>query len=193
MTVPGLPDGMLSINNFTRYGQKDGEATYLTKDGVKQWKKLGMLPRAHDDHCFSWFFDPKRNRAMYYGGAKDKHELFALDLGAEAPKWQKLEIKGADGKLPLSDREVVYVPKHDVFLMLTASETPYAKGIFEEVWRLDPKDNAFARVALAGSAPAYGSVSHGLQYDPVTDLCFYIAAGSGAPPMYAFRYVPEKK
>jgi len=193
VTVPGVPGGMLSIDNFSRYGQKDGEATLLTKDGPRQLKGLGTLPRAHDDHCFCWFFDPKRKRAMYYGGPKDKHELFALDVAAEAPKWQKLEVKGADGKLPMSSREVVYVPKHDVFLMLAAAENPYAKGIFEEVWSLDPQKNVFARLPLAGGAPAYGGVSNGLQYDPVTDLCFYIAAGSGAPPMFAFRYAPEKK
>ncbi len=193
VTVPGVTGGMLSIDNFTRYGQKDGEATYATTEGVKQWKNLGTLPRAHDDHCFSWFFDPKRNRAMFYGGPKGQpQELFALDLAAEAPKWQKLEVKvtGPDGdKLPLSDREVVYVAKHDVFLMIAASATPYAKGQSEEIWRLDPKDGSFSRLQLAGEVPPYGGVSNGLQYDPVSDLCFYKAAGQ---PMLAFRYAPEK-
>ncbi|HOX08935.1 MAG TPA: hypothetical protein PK280_21245, partial [Planctomycetota bacterium] len=194
VTVPAVAGGMLSINNFTRYGQKDGEAVYLTKDGLKQWKNLGQLPRTHDDHCFSWFFDPKRNRAMYYGGPKDKHELFALDLGAEAPKWQKIEVKAAGGdKLPLSDREVIYIPRHDVFLMIAASETPYAKGQFETVWVLDPKDHTFSKLELAGARPAYGSVSVGLQYDPVSDLCFYIlgTGGGGTPDMLAFRYAPK--
>jgi hypothetical protein len=87
----------------------------------------------------------------------------------------------------------VYVAKHDVFLMIAASETPYAKGQFETIWKLDPKANTFSRLELSGERPAYGGVSNGLQYDAVTDLCFYIHAASGAPTMLAFRYAPAAK
>jgi len=44
--------------------------------------------------------------------------------------------------------------------------------------------------AAGGKFPRHGGTAIGLQYDPVTDLCFYKAAGK---PMYAFRWVPPEK
>jgi hypothetical protein len=202
VNVPGVPDGMISVNNFTRYGVKNGTATLITADGAKSFKSIGTLPRAWEDHCFSWFFDPKRKRVMYYGGRgagrkkpdlnRKNHKLFALDVDATAPKWVDLKVKPANGSgLPLSSREVVYIPKHDRFLMING----HGKEL--DIYALDPEANTFRQVKLAaagGKPPAHGGVAMGLQYDSVTDLCFYIAKKSThVPSMHAFRYVPAEK
>ncbi|MEX1096745.1 MAG: hypothetical protein WED34_11915, partial [Planctomycetales bacterium] len=186
--VPGMSDGLLDLDNFTRYGTKDGTLKLATSEGTKTYANLGGLPRPGDDHAFCRFYDPKRNRVMYYGGPKDKpQQLFALDLETEKPKWAELGVKVAgNGKLPLSSREVVYIPKHDVFLLL-AGQSPTVANV--DVWVLDPRENAFTRVDPPG-APPERFVAQGLQYDPVTDLCFYIAAQNGPPSMRAFRYAP---
>jgi hypothetical protein len=190
--IPGVPDAVVCVRNFSRYGTMSGEGWMQTADGAtKTWKGLGEVPRAWEDHAWCWSSDLKRKRVIYYGGPKDKQALFALDITAEAPKWQKLEVKGADdGKMPLSSREIVYVPRHDVFLMLAGS--PESKDL--EVWSLDAKENLFRRVPLArepGVQTQDAGVSQGLQYDPVSDLCFYIAAAPGVPTMLAFRYAPK--
>ncbi|MEX0717719.1 MAG: hypothetical protein WD066_14085 [Planctomycetaceae bacterium] len=186
--ISGGRDGLIHLDNFTRYGTKDGALKLATAEGVKSLTHLGALPRAWEDHGFCHFFDPQRNRVMYYGGAKDEPQrLFALDLGAAQPKWVELEISVVgDGNLPLSSREVVYVPKHDVFLLI-AGTAPRTTNV--AVWAIDPLKNTFARVDLPG-APQDSYVAQGLQYDPVTDLCFYISASNSTPPLRAFRYAP---
>jgi hypothetical protein len=205
VNVPGVPDGMISINNFTRYGVRNGTGAYLTAEGVKRFSNLGRLPRAWEDHCFSWFFDPKRKRVMYYGGGgagkknpdlnRKNHKLFALDVTATAPKWVDLKVRPANGSgLPLSSREVVYVPKHDRFLMVEG-RAPGRQGAGLGVYALDPEANTLRKLKLArgdGVKIRNAGVSQGLQYDPVTDLCYYIGIAKGYRIMwYAFRYVPE--
>jgi hypothetical protein len=203
VVVPGLSNSMLSINNFSRYGVKDGSAALITKDGAKEMKNLGRLPRAYNDHNFCWFFDSKRKRAMFYGGGMKKGkgkppELYALDVTAANSKWQKLELKpGKEGKagngLPHYTREIVYVPKHDRFLMIGGLVGYGYKGP-PIIWELDVKAGTWRKLKLkaaGGKPPKHGGVSIGLQYDPVTDLVFYIAASGGTPTMYAFRYAPK--
>ncbi len=202
VTVPGLPDAMLSISNFSRYGVKNGTAALITADGTRTMKDIGTLPRAYDDHNFCWFYDSKRKRAMYYGGGMKKGkgkppELYALDLAAANPKWQRLELKpGREGEagngLPHYTREVVHVPRHDRFLMIEGLVGFGYKGP-PVIWELNVADGTFRKVKLAaagGKFPRHGGTAIGLQYDPVTDLCFYKAAGK---PMYAFRWVPPEK
>ncbi|MEX0703058.1 MAG: hypothetical protein WD069_13265, partial [Planctomycetales bacterium] len=187
--MPGSLDGLIHLDNFTRYGTQDGTLRFVTSAGTKTYTNLGQLPRAWEDHGFCHFYDPQRKRVMYFGGPKDKQQLFALDLSTEKPRWADLGVKAAGGgALPLSSREIVYVPKHDVFLMI-AGTRPQSTNV--AVWALDPRTNTFSKVDLPG-APVDSYVSQGLQYDPVTDLCFYISRGSGPPPLRAFRYEPAR-
>jgi hypothetical protein len=201
VVVPGVPQSLIGLDNFTRYNQRNGEAWRQNAAGdVQHWRELGVLPRAYNDHFFCFFFDPRRERLMYYGGpqdpAKDKHRLFALDLGAEAPKWADLNVKpGAGQKLPLSSREVVYVPKHDAFLMI-AGQGGVGRSDEIDIVALDPQTNTWSDAGLAvaeGVDILDAGVSQGLQYDPVTDLCYYIGIAPKYRIMwYAFRYVPRK-
>ena len=202
VTVPGVPDAMLSINNFSRYGVKNGTATLITESGTKEFKGLGIIPRAYDDHNFCWFFDPKRNRAMYYGAGMKKGKgkppaLYALDLTAAGPKWQMLALQpGKEGNagngLPHYTREVVYVPRHDRFLMIEGLVGHGYKGP-PIIWELNVEAGAWRKLNLgtADKMPYHGGTAIGLQYDPVTDLVFYMAASGKTPTMYAFRYIPE--
>ena len=200
VVVPGVPDALIGIDNFTRYNQRNGEAWRLDADGnVTRWDDLGVLPRAHNDHYFCFFFDPRRQRVMYYGGpdepAKGERRLFALDLTAQAPRWADLHVKAAEGqRLPLSSREVVYVSKHDVFLMIAGKGRTGRDGPIDVV-ALDPKTNTWNEVELAvaeGVDILGAGVSQGLQYDPVTDLGYFVGIAPKYRIMwYAFRYAPE--
>jgi hypothetical protein len=194
--IPGLPDAVAALNNFTRYGTSNGEGWLQTAQGVQQWKNLGMLPRTWDDHSFCWFFDPRRQRILYYGGPKGKHQLFALDSKAAAPKWTEVSIKGADGQLPLSSREVVYIPRHDVFLMTSTLDAQKQAPVEDLIWSFEPASGVFRRLKLAKGTGIViqqgGGVSEGLQYDPVSDLCFFTQVSSSVPQLLAFRYVPQR-
>jgi hypothetical protein len=199
--VPGARDSLIGVDNFTRYNQRSGEAWHLNARGdVKKWGDLGVLPRAHDDHYFCFFFDPRRDRVMYYGGpddeAKGNHRLFALDLTAAAPRWVDLNAKPSEGQqFPLSSREVVYLPKHDIFLMIAGKDSPGQGGAIKIV-ALDPESNTWREVKLAvaeGVEIIDAGVSQGLQYDPMTDLCYFIGIAPRYRIMwYAFRYVPGR-
>jgi len=197
VAVPGVPDALVGVDNFTRYNQKNGEAWRKNADGsVERWSDLGVLPRAYNDHYFCFFFDPKRKRVMYYGGPDDPagQRLFALDMTAEAPKWQDLGVEPARGqKLPLSSREVVYVPRHDVFLMI-AGRGGTGRGGPLRIVALDPESNTWRDVEPAvaeGVDIIDAGVSQGLQYDPVTDLCYFIGIAEKYRIMwYGFRYAP---
>jgi hypothetical protein len=206
--VPGVPDGLLCVDAFTRYGVKQTASVwYRTAKGLKTWPDTGPLPRYHDCHEVCYFFDPGRRRALYYGGGSLKPgkgkqpglpRLFALDVDEENPRWTELGAR-ADraGTLPIPSREVVYVPKHDVFLMVQGVS---GAGNVEGppiIWSLDPRGNVFRRVELRLSDAAQGRLRHsgvssGLAHDRATDLCYYIAAAGNAPTLWAFQYVPTK-
>jgi len=206
--VPGVPDGLLCVDAFTRYGVKPTAAVwYKTAKGIRVWKDTGPLPRYHDCHEVCYFFDPKRRRVMYYGGGNPKPKkgkqpkqpgLFALDVTQESPKWLDLRVKVAgQDRLPIPSREVVYVPKHDVFLLVEGvggTGSPEGPPV---IWSVGPKKKVFRPVKLRLSERAKGrlvhrGVSSGLAYDPATDLCFYIATSGMKPPsLWAFRYVPK--
>jgi hypothetical protein len=208
--VPGVPDGLVQVLPFTRYGVRSTTSVWhQTADGLKEWPSTGPLPRYHNCHELCFFFDPKRKRVMYYGGGNPKPKkgkkagqpgLFALDISVTNPKWVKLETKLSGDKVyPIPSREVVYIPRHDAFLMLEGFGSDFSRLTgSQEVWRLDARENVFRRVKLANGPGikriGHGAWAFGLQYDPVTDLCFYIAKKSTrVPSMYAFRYVPTKK
>jgi len=205
--VPGVPDGLLCVNAWSRYNPLPTTAVWLqTAKGLTTWSETGPLPYPHDCHEVCTFFDPKRRRAMYYGGGnprpgKDKEPkqpgLFALDVAQASPTWTQLAVRAAGSEgLPIPSREVVYVPKHDVFLMVEGIGGTGTRNEPPVIWALDPKANAFRRVEVRVSDAAKGrlvhaGVSSGLAHDPATDLCFYIAASPGPPPLWAFRYAPE--
>lgn len=193
--IPGLPDAMLAIDNFTRYGTKNGAATLIARTGTRQFTALGTLPRPHNDHNWCWFYDPMRNRAMYYAAEKagNTGRLFALDLSVVKPKWEELKVRPAEegGRLPLSSREIVYVPRYDVFIMLAGGRHEAQKDV--EAWVLDARTWTMSLLPLAAQAPKDADPSQGLQYDPVTDLCYYICNSGRTPAMQAFRYAPPPK
>jgi hypothetical protein len=204
--VPGLDDALASVSAWTRYGVKTCSLWVQTAKGIRRQADAGRLPRYHDCHEVSLFADPKRKRLLFYGGGNPKPAkagqkpgtpgLYALDLKTAGAKWTKLPVRLEGEKtMPIPSREVVYVPKYDVFLMLEgfAGHWAWLKQDKLAVWVLDAKDNTFRRLPLAKGpgikVMKHGGVSFGLQYDPVSDVCFYKAASS---PMCAFRYVPGK-
>jgi hypothetical protein len=194
--IPGVPGALACLHNFSRYGSSNGEGWMQTAQGAQRWQNLGTLPRAWDDHSFCWFFDPVRKRILYYGGPKGKHQLFALDITAQALRWQELPIKGADSSLPLASREVVYVARHDVFLMTATADAHKPAPLEDLIWLYEPGKGVFRRLKLAKGTGVVlqqgGGVSDGLQYDPVSDLCYFTQASSGVPQLLAFRYAPGK-
>ena len=198
--VPGAPDRLLRVSPWERYTPKKTTSVWQrTKDGERTWSDTGPLPYAANwDGGMCFVYDPPRHRVLFYGGAKDSPGLFALDVTAQDPKWQRLEIKAAEGQLPQPGREIVYVAKHDVFLMQARPAGATKAAVLEEmIWALDARSGTFRQVKLAKRPEviivADSGVSDGLQYDPVSDLCFFTQASGGTPQMAAFRYVPEKK
>lgn len=196
--VPGMPAGLACVRNFSRYGTANGEGWLQTAQGVTQWKNLGMLPRTWDDHSWCWFFDPKRQRIHYYGGPKGKHQLFTLDISAAAPKWVEVAVHGAQaGQLPLSSREVVYLPRYDIFLMTSALGNQQQAPLEDLIWSFEPATGVFRQLKLplgrGVTLKQGGAVSDGLQYDPVGNLCYFTQVSGSVPQMLAFRFVPENK
>ncbi|MFW6107069.1 MAG: hypothetical protein ACOC8A_00110 [bacterium] len=205
--VPGVPDGLLCVEAFTRYGVKDTASVwYRTAQGLRAWEDTGPLPRYHDCHEVCFFFDPKRRRVLYYGGGNPKPKkgkeagrgrLFALAVDDADPKWAEIElsVRGAD-TLPVPSREVVYLPRHDVFLMVEGVGGTGGLDGPPAIWCLNPRENVLRTVPLGLSEAAesrlvHQGVSSGLAHDPGTGLCFYIAVtGMKPPPLWAFRYAP---
>jgi hypothetical protein len=142
-------------------------------------------------------YDPKRNRILHLGPGPKANQLWSLDLGTVGAKWTRLEPRNEPERssLPESGREMVYVPKYDVFIMPDG-----AKGkAMTEMCAFDPVENVWRRFEVKAGGGAAGLAKHlssdranGLAYDPQSDLCFFVTRGPSAPPMYAFRYVPEK-
>lgn len=202
--VPGVPDGIVSVHGWDRYsGIPSATVGYQTAGGYREWSGTGPIAfhGANHDDDFALFYDPKRNRVMYYGGEDDTLGLFALSLDAERPKWQRLRVSAAgDGRIPRAYREWIYIPRHDMFLTMEWQRD--GKGA-PRVWSFDPEENLFRPVDLAfgnGVTPGGGatelggaSVSSGLAYDPVSDVAFYIRSASRAPTLFAFRFVPDAR
>lgn len=202
LVIPGTTDGVLSVKGWERYsGLGSAIVGYETASGFKRWQHAGPIsfPGAnHDDH-FAFAFDPRRQRAMYYGGEGDKLGLYVLDVQAAKPRWTKLDVSAEGGaRIPRSYREWIYIPKHDVFLTMNWQ---VGGDTAPQVWSFDPKTDVFRPVELAlgpGVKPGAGagnlrspSISAGLAYDPVSDVAFYIHAALGPPTMFAFRYMPQ--
>ncbi|MBM4038038.1 MAG: hypothetical protein FJ290_05945 [Planctomycetes bacterium] len=192
--VPGAPDRLVNVSPCMRYNPKPTTSVWQqTRDGEQTWPSTGPLPYQFDwDGGMCWMYDAKRTRVLFYGGPKGKAGLFALDLAAERPQWKQLQVSVAEGDPPLPGRENVYIPKHDVFLMIECMPLAY-KGE-PRVWALDAASHTFRRVALAvaeGGPPQFGGVSCGLQYDPASDLAYYISIGQNYRIHWcAFRYAP---
>jgi hypothetical protein len=200
--VQGVPDGIVSVHGWERYGSvPSATVAYQTADDFKKWTNTGPIPfhGANNDDDYAFVYDPPRRRIMYYGGDEGTLALMALGLDAAKPRWEKLPATTADGaRLPAAYREWIYIPKHDVFL--TMQWQPLGSTKAPIVWSFDPSANQFRRVELAlgnGVVPGgkkgnlrSASVSAGLAYDPVSDVAFYIHSENGPPVMFAFRYVP---
>lgn len=179
------------------------------REGVSKWELKVGIPRSDvadkgsGMHQQCWFFDPKRNRVIVYGGGPEwKWSLYTLDLSKADATWQQQACQSVEGEtLPQPNREVVYIPKHDVFVMVRTLDKRIGEPEPVKISVLDPVKAIWKSVALttpAGIKTRSDCVQDGLQYDPVSDICYYNSSKYGPfennnAQCWAFRYVPQDK
>jgi hypothetical protein len=183
---------------LTRVGTGESEAVEFTSAGLRRIESTGALPAtgypAWENVVLQ--YDPKRNRVLCMGPGKVPNELWILDLARPGAKWANAVPKTVPegAPRPESGREMVYIPKYDVFLMPDGAKDKF----MTEMCVYHPAENVWSRFAIGTDAAtavlakrASGDRSNGMVYAPESDLCYFIAAANSAPPMYAFRYVPD--
>ncbi|MBI2609940.1 fibronectin type III domain-containing protein [Candidatus Giovannonibacteria bacterium] len=203
--VPAVPDGFIFVDGWERYSSRPTtKVYYTTSTGMKIWDDTGRLPYPVDfDVVLSLFFNPTTKKLYYYGGSDAELGVYSLDLSLANPRWAKLSatVRGG-GSLPFPSREVTYIPKYNVFLMLEGW-SDYNDTRPPQVWVFDPNINEWSKMNMSyGSGVIVGQypgnlnpmgISSGLAYDNINDLAFYITGTGqgGTPSLFTFRYAPS--
>jgi hypothetical protein len=173
-------------------------AVFRYDSAAKKWERLGGLQPSPQNlyELTSLAHDSKRDRLLLHGGGAKRDELWAFDL--KAKKWQRLEPRlerGSGNVAPECNREMVYLPTHDV--LLTYGPAP-AKEAGPALWAYRCMDNTWQRISIESPPGVAASVARGqnraLVYDPARDLV-YLVLGPGNQTkslVYALRFQPEK-
>lgn len=164
---------------------------------AKKWERLGESQPSPQNlyEMTSLAHDSKRDRLLLHGGGERRDELWAFDL--KTKKWQNLEPRLASDsgdQPPQCNREMVYLPRHDV--MLTYGPAP-GKEAGPALWVYRCADNSWQRVATAAPPGVAPSVARGqnraLVYDPTRELVYLVLGSGNQTPslVYALRFQPK--
>ncbi|MEX0702585.1 MAG: hypothetical protein WD069_10865 [Planctomycetales bacterium] len=200
---------------LTPFGRNDsGAGVVWEKTAGDDWKKhdgvgafgvVGYPPWEFQVACY----DPQRRRILRMGSGQPPNELWALELDEPGAKWKQLrpQIEPAGAPLPESGREMVYVPKHDLFVMPDGiTKSSYRPDKVEprkmdELCVYDPAKNVWRRFRTKFAEEARGLAerdgsnrANGMVYDEAADLIYFISYGYSEPrrppTLCALRFDP---
>jgi len=208
--VPGTRNRLILIP-FGRRDHNLGTVWINTGEGWKAREDVGSFPSVGYP---PWEFqavhyDPKRRRVLRMGPGHPPNHLWALDLDRPGAKWADLNATTDPPgmRLPETGRELVRIPRYDLFLMPDGTtRSSYRPDKVEprtlaELCVYDPAKNTWRRFRtkfdprVADLARRKGSDrSNGMVYDPVSDLIFFIGNGFprslNPPTLCALRFDP---
>jgi hypothetical protein len=172
--------------------------TVFQYDGVnRRWKRLGE-PQVSPQNLYEMTglaYDSRRDRVMLHGGGPNRDELWSFDV--ERGRWTHLapKVDGPEGAPPVCNREMVYVPRHDVLLTYGRGRGRQAGP---QLWIYHGAENAWRRIEVdlpEGMTPsAATSATRALVYDAERDVALLVLAADGnqgSCSVYALRYAPE--
>ena len=184
------------LRTWSPDGKPVDHAVALFDAKAQRWKRLGE-PQECPQNLYemtSLAYDSKRDQLLLHGGGQNRDELWAFDLKTQ--RWRHLRptVAATDKAPPLCHREMIYLPKHDVFL--TYGPAPGDEP-GSALWAYRPQQNLWQRLMVAappGVAPAtVRSQNRALVYDPVRDLVLLVTGVNDRSPalVYAFRMPGE--
>jgi hypothetical protein len=168
-------------------------------DGTsRQWKRLGE-PQVSPQNLYemtSLAYDTQRNRVMLHGGGANRDELWSFDVNQG--RWTHLAptvVAPAGGASPVCNREMIYIPQHDMLLTYGRARGRTAAA---ELWAYRCAENVWQRIEMelpeGMTTSAATSPTRALVYDAQRDIALLVLATNGnlgRCVVYALRYQPE--
>lgn len=172
-------------------------AVYSLDVAGRKWKKRsgdGPWPQNLYE-LTALVYDSKRDQLILHGGGERRDELWRFDL--KGSQWEKINPQyGAStgGHSPICNREGVYLPKDDVFLIPCRGP-----GDDQGIWAYHVGDNRWHKcdidVPEGRTKRDMRSQNRSWTYDPIHDLVLMVvgeAGNAGSAAVYAMRFAFEQ-
>jgi len=174
LALLGTPHGLFASAGNTLYRA-------AVQEGMVRWTALGgELPAAKGkNYHYEWkpmIYDAQRRRIIHFMGNDEGVEVHARPL--DGKNWQEVQTAGR----ATIGREALYLPCHDVVLMLSRNR----------LFVLDLAKLRWDELDVVMPTGVYGTEA-AMVYDPVHDVCVLLlpARFSGPLQTFLFRFSPK--